>query len=189
LEGKNTHPLKGKSCRRTQPSGFSSAKHPAFIGFFALARPLLSLPRRMNSELLIGEAAKDSAEHTDIHLPFGLLGFERIKNYSLIPAPRAAPFSWLQMAGDPSLAFLVISPDEVLPTYFPEISEEDVDYLDLTNPDDAGILNIVTLHPGGSATVNLKGPIVYNRNTLIGKQVVLLNATEYALKYSLPLAP
>src|SRR6185369_4402763 len=110
----------------------------------------------MNSELLIDEAEKESAEHTAIRLPFGLLGFEKIKRYILIPAPEAEPFSWLQMAGDPSLAFLVVAPEEVLPNYFPEISQEDVNYLDLSNPDDAAILNIVTLHPGGHATVNLK---------------------------------
>ncbi len=142
----------------------------------------------MNSELLIDEAAPETAEETVLHLPLGLLGFERIKRYLLIPAPDAAPFSWLQMAGEPSLAFLVVPPEGLLPNYFPEIGDEDVAYLSLTDPADAAMLNIVILHPGGRATVNLKGPIVFNRNTRIGKQVILSNANEYSIKYSLPLA-
>jgi len=121
-----------------------------------------------------------------IHLPGGLLGFERIKKYVLLANPEEAPFLWLQMLDDPNLAFLVISPCAVLADYQPEISDEDTDYLGLHGPQDALVFNIVTLHPDGSATVNLKGPIVLNRFTLTGKQLVPRNVAEYALNHPLP---
>jgi len=35
-----------------------------FFGLFEMARPLLRVIQRMNSELLIDEAEKESAEHT-----------------------------------------------------------------------------------------------------------------------------
>jgi flagellar assembly factor FliW len=142
----------------------------------------------MNSELQIEESIPAFADPTTLHLPFGLLGFERIKRYLLIPAPQAPPFYWLQMAGDPSLAFLVIPPEGIIPNYYPEISSDDVEYLDLSDSTEAAILNIVVLKPGGRTTVNLKGPIIFNRKSLKGKQVILANANDYALKYTLPLA-
>ena len=48
------------------------------------------------------------------------------------------------------------------------------------------IYNIVTLRANGRATMNLKGPVVLNRYTLTGKQVVITNAAQYALQHPLP---
>ncbi len=121
-----------------------------------------------------------------IHLPGGLLGFERIKKYVLLANPEEAPFLWLQMLDDPNLAFLVVSPCAVLTDYQPEINDEDSDFLGLQTPQDALVFNIVTLHPDGSATVNLKGPIVMNRFTLVAKQLVPRNVAEYSLNHPLP---
>jgi flagellar assembly factor FliW len=123
-----------------------------------------------------------------IHMPAGLLGFEQIKRFVLLSNPEDAPFSWLQVIDDPSLAFLVLPPFQALPDYQPEISDDDCDYLQIQKPTDAYIYNIVTLR-GEFATVNLKGPIVINRFTLRGKQVVLQNAAKYSVRHPLPLTP
>ena len=121
-----------------------------------------------------------------IQIPLGLLGFEKIQQYVLLATPEEAPFQWLQVLDDPNLAFLVVSPFEVLPDYQPEIAEEDARFLGLAGPHEALLFNVVTLRGAGRATMNLKGPIILNRRTLIGKQVVLVNATDYALQYPLP---
>ena len=121
-----------------------------------------------------------------IRMPLGLLGFESIKQYVMLINPEEYPFLWLQVLEDPNLAFLVISPFEVVPEYQPDIPNEDVEFLGLKEPSDALIYNIVTLRRPGLATVNLKGPIIMNHNTLIGKQVVIVNAADYALQHSLP---
>ncbi len=118
-----------------------------------------------------------------VHLPLGLLGFESTKRYALLASPDEAPFCWLQVLGDPGLAFLVLSPFEVLPEYQMELSEEDTEFLELASPADALVYCVVTLHANGAATMNLKGPIVLNRFTLTGKQVVLVNAADYALQH------
>ncbi len=123
-----------------------------------------------------------------IRMPWGLLGFERIKEYVLLSNPDEAPFFWLQVLNDPHLAFLVISPFAAMPTYQPDISAEDVVCLELNQPHDALVFNIVTLKPGGRGTVNLRGPIVLNRNTLVAKQVIPLNSAEFDLHYPLPTA-
>jgi flagellar assembly factor FliW len=121
-----------------------------------------------------------------IQLPYGLLGFERVKNYILLTRPQEEPFMWFQMVGEAKRAFLVVPPHFVLADYRPDLSELDVAFLELTDPSEAFILNIVTLRGGGEATVNLKGPIVINRRTLIGKQIIPVNAAEFAIRHPLP---
>ena len=123
---------------------------------------------------------------TVIHLPSGLLGFEQVKRYTLSSVPGEEPFQWFRDQNDPRLAFVVVSPFEVLPSYAPDLPAEDVRFLGLETPDDALLLNIVTLRPGGRATVNLKGPIVINRFSLLGKQVVVANAADYSVQHPLP---
>ena len=123
-----------------------------------------------------------------IQMPFGLLGFEQFKQYQLLSSAEEAPFLWLQMVEDPSVAFLVVSPFTVMPNYKPDLPEDDVEFLGLEKPEDALIINIVTLHKDGGATVNLKGPIVVNRHTLRAKQVIPVNAPKFALQHPLPVA-
>jgi flagellar assembly factor FliW len=132
-------------------------------------------------------AATETANTKTIRLPLGLLGFERIKSYLLINNPDEAPFAWMQVPEDPSLAFLVVPPAAVHPDYRPELSNDDVAFIGLKNADDALIFNIVTLRPDGNSTVNLKGPVVLNRTTMTGKQVVLANS-GYPLQHPLPIA-
>ena len=124
---------------------------------------------------------------TIVRMPMGLLGFEDIKNYVLLADPEEIPFAWLQMAQEPKLSFLVIPPTHVSETYNPDISQEEVEFLGLKGPEDALVVNIVTLHRDGAATVNLKGPIVINRHTLVAKQIVPLNAAEFSLQHPLNL--
>ncbi|HEX3719252.1 MAG TPA: flagellar assembly protein FliW [Verrucomicrobiae bacterium] len=123
-----------------------------------------------------------------IQLPLGILGFERVKNYVLLAKPNEEPFLWFQMLEDVKRAFLVIPPHHVLSNYQPDISEQDVEFLDLINPAEALVLNIVTLRGAMKGTVNLRGPIVINRRTLIGKQVIPANAAQYAIQHPLPVS-
>ena len=117
----------------------------------------------------------ETAACCEVRMPAGLLGFEHIKT-----------FRWLQVKNNPSLAFIVIEPLYFAPDYRPDIPQADVDFLGLTSPDDAVVYNIVTLRGPRNATVNLKGPIVINRNTGVAKQVVIANAVEYSVQHPLP---
>ena len=148
--------------------------------------------KRSNNKFMIAAesptlATLEVARENVVHLPLGLLGFETIKDYVLLIEPEQEPFRWLQVLNDPSLAFLVVPPFDVLPEYAPQISPEDTRSLGLIKPSDALLYNIVTLR-GSGATVNLKAPIVVNRYTLRGKQVVLTNASAYSLQHRLPAA-
>jgi len=123
-----------------------------------------------------------------VRLPMGLLGFEQMKDYILLANPAEDPFAWLQVEGNTSLAFVVVDPFLVVPDYQPDIPQPDVDFLGLKDASDALLLNIVTVHGPNRATINLKGPIVINRRTHVGKQVIITNAADYSVQYALPVA-
>jgi flagellar assembly factor FliW len=123
-----------------------------------------------------------------LRLPMGLLGFEQIKEYVLLANPDEAPFLWLQVENNPALAFVVLDPFAVLPGYQPDIPKADVEFLKLKNATDALVLGIVTIHEEGRATLNLKGPLVINRTTHVGRQVIIANASAYSITHPLPVA-
>ncbi len=127
-------------------------------------------------------------ENLRIKLPLGLLGFERTKDYELVSHADYHPFFWLRFMDDPDLAFPVVSPFVVMPGYQPDISPEDERFLGLETPADALLLCIVTLRPDGGSTVNLRGPVVINRHTLVGRQIVPVNASRFPLQYPLPVS-
>ena len=69
-----------------------------------------------------------------IRLPFGLLGFEHVKQYVLLANPAEEPFLWLQMLDDAKRAFLVAPPERLALNYQPEISDDEVEFLELAGP-------------------------------------------------------
>jgi flagellar assembly factor FliW len=123
-----------------------------------------------------------------IEFPLGLLGFEQNKRFILVASPDEAPFMWLQMVDAPRHAFLVVPPAAVVPSYEPDLSDEDVRFLGLRHASEAAVMNIVTLRSNGKSTVNLKGPLVLNQRTRVGKQVIPLNVANFSLQHPLPSA-
>jgi flagellar assembly factor FliW len=134
------------------------------------------------------EVETPAAVDNRIRLPAGILGFEHIKDYMLLANPAEIPFAWLRPADSTSLAFVVINPFFVMPGYGPDIPEADVEFLGLKEPNDALLFSIVTLRGANRATLNLKGPIVINRHTHMGKQVIIANAGNYSVEHPLPVA-
>lgn len=135
----------------------------------------------------VTETPEKATSH-GLKLPMGLLGFEQIKDYVLITNPGEEPFRWLEVRNNPALAFVVVDPFVVVPDYRPNLPQPDVEFLGIQSPEDVQLLNIVTVHGPNRATVNLKGPIVLNRHTATGKQVVISNAGEYSVQHPLPVA-
>lgn len=128
------------------------------------------------------------AAGNQVRLPAGILGFEQYKDYVLLANPAEMPFAWLRVADSASLAFVVINPFIVMPDYAPDIPDTDVEFLGLKEENDALLFNIVTVRGPNRATVNLKGPLVINRHTHVGKQVIIANANNYSVEHPLPVA-
>ncbi|HEX4343228.1 MAG TPA: flagellar assembly protein FliW [Verrucomicrobiae bacterium] len=142
----------------------------------------------MNCVDIIDMETPATSKTNEVRIPTGLLGFENIKDYVLLANPAEQPFAWLQVKDNAALAFIVVDPFIAVPDYKPNIPQLDLEFIGVTNPDDAMLLNIVTLHGASRATMNLKGPIVINRHTHVGKQIVIANAAEYSVQHPLPVA-
>lgn len=130
----------------------------------------------------------DTPPSNEIILPQGIIGFSQYKRAELLYLPDHLPFLWMRLCrGAEDLHFIVIEPGGIVSGYEPEIFDTDAEHLDLANPAEAMILNIVTLkrqHPV-EATVNLIGPLVVNRRTRIGRQLVISNYSRYSANHAL----
>lgn len=126
----------------------------------------------------------------ELILPQGIIGFAQYRRAELLYMPDHLPFLWMRLHRQDraeSVHFVVIEPGGVIADYEPEIFDEDADQLGIADPNEAMILNIVTLrqqHPI-EATVNLVGPIVVNRRTRTGRQLVISNYSLYSAHHHL----
>jgi flagellar assembly factor FliW len=121
-------------------------------------------------------------------LPRGIVGFADYPRAELLYQPESLPYLWLKLNGPRgAVNFVVIEPGGIIPGYELEIFDSDAEALGLTDPAETMVLNIVTvlqqepLH----ATVNLVGPIVVNRRTRVGRQLVLANYSRYSARHVL----
>jgi flagellar assembly factor FliW len=130
----------------------------------------------------------DAAVANAISLPQGLIGFAHFRRAELLYLPDHLPFLWMKLSAPAgAMNFVVIEPGGIIPNYELELFDGDAANLGLKDSSDAMILNIVTLRPHSplDATVNLVGPIVVNRRTRVGRQVVLANNSHYSARYPL----
>ncbi len=107
----------------------------------------------------------------------GILGFENIKDFALLDANQP-PFMWLQSIEVAHLAFVVIDPTIFRDDYDPSISDEDYELLEIAseNSDVKLVLSIITIPENqNDMTANLQGPIVINKEALLGKQFISPN--------------
>lgn len=137
----------------------------------------------------------DAPPANQLVLPQGIIGFASYTRADLLYMPDHLPFLWMKLHGPTDdLHFIVIEPGGIVPGYEPEIFDDDAEQLGIVDPAEAMILNIVTLRRQQpvEATVNLIGPLVVNRRTRIGRQLVISNYSRYSAQHTLlenPQAP
>lgn len=132
----------------------------------------------------------DAVPANELTLPQGIIGFAAFTRAELLYLPDHLPFLWMKLVNPDSaeiLHFVVIEPGGIVPGYEPEIFDGDAFQLDLRDPAEAMILNIVTLQNQKplQATANLMGPVVVNRRTRVGRQLVISNYSRYSSHYAL----
>ena len=120
-----------------------------------------------------------------ISFPKGLPAFEDIQKFVLISNEEEAPFVWLQAIEKENLAFITIDPFLIYTQYLPDISEEDVNILEIESEKDVFVLSIVNLKNNETQgiTANLVSPIVINWKKRLGKQVILQNHMLYSVRH------
>jgi flagellar assembly factor FliW len=109
-----------------------------------------------------------------ITFPGGIPGFENCKRFVVVPVPRCEPFSWLTCVDGVPLRFAIINPLIFIPDYSPKLGKEQLADIGIGDLQDLVLYAIVTIGQNPiDSTANLTGPIIINKNTRLGKQVLL----------------
>jgi flagellar assembly factor FliW len=128
------------------------------------------------------------AEKAEVTLPSGLVGLPHLTRFHLISDPEIYPFVILRHRGEEEIDFLAVDPSVVLTEYRLEVPDADAEKLGISlageNP---LILNIAIIQSSElqKVTVNLMAPVLFNRQTGIGKQILLENCSSYSAEHLL----
>lgn len=118
-----------------------------------------------------------------ITFPEGLLGFEALRDFVVIPSKNDGPLFWIQSVEDPQVAFVVTDPTNFFPEYRLVPDEQVIDALGAD--EEVFVLSIVSVKKGGEITLNLKAPLFLAQGSKKAAQVIL-EKTEYSTQHSLP---
>lgn len=105
-------------------------------------------------------------EESLIEFPVGLPGFEQERWFLLIEQPVNRPLIFMQSVKTPSLCFLTLPVKAVVSDYRIPLSAEEASTLGMPEEREAGdgsetlCLGIVAVAQNGSATINLRAPLV-----------------------------
>jgi len=115
----------------------------------------------------------------------GIPGFGNLKKFILVPAEENKLFYILHSIEDVNIGIVVVSPFNVLKSYEFDLNEVKVSELNIKSQKDIIVVNTVNLSSKlENITVNLKAPIIINKNENIGEQLIL-DEVDYPIKYPL----
>lgn len=124
----------------------------------------------------------DVTPESVIRFPEGLPGFEACRAFVLISSPEIAPLQRLHSVVGPEASFVAIEPKRLLPSYRYELSEFDRQRLHVRDESELLWLAIIAIERDGTATANLRAPVVINPATMTGCQV-MPHRCLYALRH------
>jgi flagellar assembly factor FliW len=121
-------------------------------------------------------------------MPEGLIGLPDFKKFQLVVDPESLPFVVLIAVEGDKIQIPAVEPVGLVENYRLDIGDADAEALGLIGPDaNPLILNVATIksYEPQKVTLNLAAPILINRRTRVGKQVVLLNYQSYSTTHVL----
>jgi flagellar assembly factor FliW len=120
-------------------------------------------------------------------LPAGMIGFPEATRLEVILNPEELPFMWLRSVDNHALNFIVVEPHALIQGYTIELTDDDAARLGIEQPEDLFVFNVVNFKADRpeAATVNLIGPVVVNRHTLKGRQLIISNYADYSARHPL----
>jgi flagellar assembly factor FliW len=113
----------------------------------------------------------------------GLLGLEEYKNYEIEDVPDNDLVKILRSLDDNEISLAIISPFDVEENYEVDIPNETLDNLKITEEKEVELYTTITLNSEiEKTTTNLRAPIVINKETLLGEQIIL-SSEKYRIKH------
>lgn len=118
-----------------------------------------------------------------ISFPFGLPGFEQLKEFALLDSGQY-PFYWLQSTSEENVAFIMIDPFILKSDYQVEVLDSEYETIGLSNKEGSALIfTILTIRAGGAMiSANLQAPVVINPQKRVGRQFIS-NNPELEIRY------
>ena len=121
-----------------------------------------------------------------LHCPQGLIGFEQLRDFVVMPNQKDGPLFWIQSVEDQHIALVLTDPTNFFPTYMVEPEEHEREALSMDAEDKCHALVVVTVHPDRNVTLNLAAPILFAPQSNRAIQVILENS-GYSIQTPLPI--
>lgn len=121
-----------------------------------------------------------------LHCPQGLIGFEELRDFVVMPNEQDGPLFWIQSVEDEHVALVLTDPTNFFPTYMVEPEEHERKVLDIGPEDKCHALVVVTVHPDRNVTLNLAAPILFAADSNRAIQVILENS-GFSIQTPLPI--
>jgi flagellar assembly factor FliW len=114
----------------------------------------------------------------------GIVGFPELKDFMLIhDSEKESSISWLQSIQENAFAMPVINPIFIVPDYNPEIEDDLLRPIGISEPEDMLVLVTITVPAEiEKMTINLRAPIIISGVTRKACQVIT-DDERYAIKY------
>lgn len=130
-----------------------------------------------------GEVEYDPAN--TVEFPAGLIGFEHLRRFIVMPKRKEGPLFWIQSVEDPEVAFVLTDPLRFFLDYRIEPEANEREMLQIEEGDECHVLAVVTVPPDRKITLNLMAPILYAPKTNRCLQVILENSA-FSTRVPLP---
>jgi flagellar assembly factor FliW len=137
----------------------------------------------MKTSVVQVERSKQDSDAAIIFFPEGIIGFNEYKEFTIVQDKSKEPFFWMEAIRDNSLSFIIIDPKEFHREYNPILSAADKMALTVNDLSDCSIYALVCVpKDSDEISANLLAPIIVNKNSSIGRQVVL-HEQDYSVQH------
>ncbi|NOQ42362.1 MAG: flagellar assembly protein FliW [Desulfuromusa sp.] len=130
-----------------------------------------------------GEIEYDS--DNTLLFPEGLIGFENLRDFVVMPNEKEGPLFWIQSIDDPQVAFVLTDPTSFYFDYKVIPDGRERQKLGIGEDIECLVVSVVTVPPDRKITINLAAPILFAPETNRALQVIL-EGTKFSSQTPLP---
>ncbi len=109
--------------------------------------------------------------------PEGLVGFEDLREFIVMPNEKEGPLFWIQSVEDPQIAFILTDPTGFYYDYKVVPDGREREKLGIDEHGECLIVSVVSVSPERRITLNLAAPILFAPDTNRALQVILEGTT------------
>ncbi len=117
--------------------------------------------------------------------PEGLVGFEDLREFIVMPNEKEGPLFWIQSIEDSQIAFILTDPTSFYYDYKVVPDGREREKLGIEEGEDCLIVSVVSVSPKREITLNLAAPILFAPETNRALQVIL-EGTSFSPQTPLP---